>query len=93
MGTMSEQWLVHSVLAGGVLLLAGVGLMLWTRQPARRQRIGELAVVSSLLVAVLCLWSGWLPVAIPLWAPPGGGAGAALAVADIPESSELFEIV
>jgi beta-lactamase regulating signal transducer with metallopeptidase domain len=41
--------------------------MACTRQPARRQRLGELALLSSLAVAGLCLLPAWLPYSIPLW--------------------------
>ena len=74
-----ENWLAHSTLAGGFLLLAGVALMVCTRQPARRQRLGELALLSSLVVAGLCLLPAWLPYSIPLW------PAAAAAATDAPE--------
>jgi hypothetical protein len=65
-----EEWLVRSSLAGGVLLLVGVLLMWLTPQPARRQRIGELALGSSLLVAILCALPAWSPWSIPLLHEP-----------------------
>ncbi len=60
------KWLAHSALGGGLLLLLGVLLMGWTRRPAHRQRLGELALLSSLLVAGLCLFPAYVPWAIPL---------------------------
>jgi hypothetical protein len=54
-----EAWFLRTALSGGLVLLAGFVWMALTRQPARRQRIGELALLSSLLVA--------LPAAFPAW--------------------------
>ena len=45
-----EEWLLRSTLAGGLLLLAGAAIMGCIAQPARRQRVGELALLSSLAV-------------------------------------------
>ncbi len=60
------KWLAHSALGGGLLLLLGVLLMRLTPRPARRQRLGELALLSSLLVAGLCLFPAYVPWALPL---------------------------
>jgi beta-lactamase regulating signal transducer with metallopeptidase domain len=65
----SEQWLVRTAIAGGAVLLAGVVWMLATRQPARRQWFGQVALLCSLLVAGLCALPAWLPVALPLCTP------------------------
>jgi hypothetical protein len=44
-------WLVHTAVGGGLLLLAACAWMRWTRSPARRQRLGEWAVLAALLLA------------------------------------------
>jgi beta-lactamase regulating signal transducer with metallopeptidase domain/type II secretory pathway component PulC len=72
----SQEWLLRSSLAGGALLLLGVLLMLATRQPARRQRVGEAALVCSLLVALLCAFPAWTPWNIPVWEPVAQPADA-----------------
>jgi hypothetical protein len=61
--TTPEGWLVRSVVGGGLLLLLTWVLMKRTRQPARRQRLGEWGVVVAILLAVLNLGPAWLPVA------------------------------
>jgi beta-lactamase regulating signal transducer with metallopeptidase domain/C-terminal processing protease CtpA/Prc len=66
-----EEWLVRCSISGGVLLLAGAVLMLLTRQPARRQRLGELSLLCGLLAAGLCALPAWTPWAVPLWSAPG----------------------
>src|SRR5437660_3648746 len=64
--TTPGGWLVRSVVGGGLLLLLTWVLIKRTRQPARRQRLGEWGVVAALLLAVLNLGPAWLPVA---WLP------------------------
>ena len=54
-----DAWLARTSLAGGAILLMGIVGMVLIRQPARRQRIGELALVSGLLVAVLSALPSW----------------------------------
>jgi len=54
-----DGWLLKTTLAGGVVLLIGTLWMAFTRQPVKRQRIGELALLAALLVA--------LPAAMPSW--------------------------
>src|SRR5262249_39843221 len=64
-GPSIGQWLVHSALGGGLLLLLAVAAMRLTRQPARRQRIGELGVTAALVVAILSLAPAWFVVPVP----------------------------
>src|SRR5712692_3137983 len=64
--TTPSGWLVRSVVGGGLLLLLTWVLIKRTRQPARRQRLGEWGVVAALLLAVLSLGPAWLPVS---WLP------------------------
>ena len=65
-----DQWLLKSTLAGGVVLLIGTLWMAFTRQPVQRQRIGELALLAAILVAI--------PAALPSWwALPGASANSA----------------
>ncbi|MFO0814756.1 MAG: M56 family metallopeptidase [Gemmatales bacterium] len=54
-----DGWLLRTTLAGGIILLVGSLWMLLTRQPAQRQRLGELSLLAALLVA--------LPAALPTW--------------------------
>lgn len=54
-----DSWLLRTTLGGGVVLLIGSLWMLLTRQPAQRQRIGELALLAALIVS--------LPAAFPAW--------------------------
>ncbi|GIW80011.1 MAG: hypothetical protein KatS3mg105_1818 [Gemmatales bacterium] len=55
----STMWLVHSAAGGGLLLLISWFWLSATRQPARKQRLGEIGVASALLLAVLCLAPSW----------------------------------
>src|SRR6266849_2992855 len=64
--TTPGGWLVRSVVGGGLLLLLTWVLMKRTRQPARRQRLGEWGVAAAVLLAILNLGPGWLPIS---WLP------------------------
>src|SRR5438874_13380123 len=64
----AADWWLGTAIGGGLVLLAGCGLMRLTRQPAARQRLGELAVLAALVVAVLRLMPAW--VALPRPAAP-----------------------
>jgi beta-lactamase regulating signal transducer with metallopeptidase domain len=57
-----EGWLFRSVVGGGVLLLLTWLLMSKTRQPARRQRLGEWGLGVAMLFAILNLGPVWIPV-------------------------------
>src|SRR5436190_14824807 len=62
---MPSDWLIHSALGGGLLLLMG---WLWTRclrQPARQQRLGECTLLAALVLAVLALGPAWLELRVP----------------------------
>jgi beta-lactamase regulating signal transducer with metallopeptidase domain len=61
----AADWWVGTAIGGGLVLLAGSLLMLSARQPATRQRLGEIAVLAALLVAGLRLLPSWLPVHWP----------------------------
>src|SRR6266849_6146607 len=60
--TTPEGWLFRSVIGGGVLLLLTWLLMSKTRQPARRQRLGEWGLGVAMLFAILNLGPVWIPV-------------------------------
>src|SRR5579872_6868906 len=62
--TIPGNWWLHSAIGGGLLLLLTAVLMAVTRQPARRQRLGEWGVTAALVVAVLCLAPAWLLVPV-----------------------------
>ncbi len=59
------QWLLHSALGGGVLLLLTWLVMRLVRQPARRQRLGEFGMAAALVIAALSLAPAWLWVPVP----------------------------
>jgi beta-lactamase regulating signal transducer with metallopeptidase domain len=60
--TTPGGWLFRSVIGGGILLLMTWALMRRTRQPARRQRLGEWGIGIALLLAILNLGPAWIPV-------------------------------
>jgi beta-lactamase regulating signal transducer with metallopeptidase domain len=61
--TPAGRWLLHTAIGGDLLLLVTCLLMRWTRQPARRQRLGDWGVSAALLVGVLSLLGpSWLVV-------------------------------
>jgi beta-lactamase regulating signal transducer with metallopeptidase domain len=58
--TTPTRWLLHTAVGGGLLMLAAGALSRRTRQPAQRQRLGEMGLAAALMVAVLCLRPAWL---------------------------------
>lgn len=67
-----QDWLVSvaawwggTALGGGLVLLLGCWMMRRTRDPATRQRVGEVAIGAALLVAVLRIGPAWLPMPLP----------------------------
>jgi beta-lactamase regulating signal transducer with metallopeptidase domain/C-terminal processing protease CtpA/Prc len=62
--TSAGGWMLRTIVGGGLLLLAAYLMMRWTRQPARRQRLGDWGMAGALLVA-LCSGIGpsWLVIA------------------------------
>src|SRR5438128_1890254 len=78
-------WLLRLAVGGGLLLLLTWVLMRLTRQPARRQRLGEWGLAGALLVAGLSLAPAWIRLSIGLSSPPPAPeAKSASAVAAIP---------
>ena len=68
--TSVSGWLLHSAVGGSLVLLLTFLLMHWTRQPARRQRLGEFGLMAAMLVGLLSLVGpSWLVVA---WHPRSG---------------------
>jgi beta-lactamase regulating signal transducer with metallopeptidase domain len=70
-------WLLHSAVGGGLLLLLAWPLTRLCRQPARRQRLGESALLAALLLCVLNLGPSW--ITLPLFCsesscPPASAA-------------------
>src|SRR5262245_24355827 len=87
--TSIAAWLVRAGLGGSLLIIGTLFAMRWVRQPARRQRLGELGMAAALVLAALC----WTPTWLPLWTP---SAPPAMPVADLfapPEEPEWFEFV
>jgi hypothetical protein len=68
--TSIARWLLHAGLGGSLLIVLTLLAMRCVRQPARRQRLGELGLAAALVLACLC----WRPAWLPLWdsapAPP-----------------------
>ena len=58
-------WLVHITLGGSVLMLLARAGMNRLRQPAQRQRLGELAVLAALTLALAGLLPAWLLIPWP----------------------------
>jgi beta-lactamase regulating signal transducer with metallopeptidase domain len=57
------RWLLHASLGGGLLLGVTWVLMRWTRQPARRQLLGDCGMSGALLIAILSLIGpSWLVI-------------------------------
>src|SRR4051794_1770691 len=73
----AAEWWAGTAAGGGLVLLAGYALMRSARHPAARQRLGELAVMAALLVAVLRLLPSWVP--LPWSAAPASAAVDAVA--------------
>src|SRR5260370_27483386 len=70
-------WLLHSAVGGGLLLLLTCLLIRHTRQPARRQRLGELGLAAALVLALLSLRPPWLLLPYPVAAAASGMHGEA----------------
>jgi beta-lactamase regulating signal transducer with metallopeptidase domain len=58
-------WLLRSALGGGLVLLLARAALRFIRQPARRQRLGEMGMAAALLVAILSLAPAWLLFSVP----------------------------
>src|SRR5262245_16439812 len=64
-GQRVQVWLLHSLAAGGLVLLLGALFLLIVRQPARRRQIGSWAIRAALLLPLLALAPSWLKVPLP----------------------------
>ena len=63
--TSIAEWLLRTAGGGSLLIVGTLLAMRCVRQPARRQRLGELGMAAALVLAALC----WAPAWLPLWAP------------------------
>jgi beta-lactamase regulating signal transducer with metallopeptidase domain len=63
-----DNWLLHSAAGGSLLLLVAWKLTWWCRQPARRQRLGEMGLCAALAAGALGFLPAWLIV--PVWRVP-----------------------
>jgi beta-lactamase regulating signal transducer with metallopeptidase domain len=63
-------WLIQMALGGGLVLLLARLVMAHVGAPAARGRLGEVGVLSALLLGALALGPRWLPIALPGWAAP-----------------------
>ncbi len=59
-------WLAQTLVGGGLLLLLACGLVAWTTQPARRQQLGEWAMLAALLLPLLSLAPAWRVVTVTM---------------------------
>ncbi len=73
--TTAGTWLLHCAAGGGLLLLLTCLLLRRTRQPARRQRLGELGVAAALVLALVSLHPAWIIVDCPAAAAPAPASG------------------
>ena len=75
--TLAGTWMLHTAIGGGILLLVTCVLMRWTRQPVRRQRLGDWGMTAALAVA-LCsgLAPSWLVIAWTRSEPATASGGA-----------------
>src|SRR4051812_25630020 len=101
--TDAAGWLLHCAAGGGLLLLLTCLLIRRTRQPARRQRLGELGLAAALALALLSARPPWLLVSCPGSepmatreevppappAPPPHAEGPQLAWPDEPEEAAV----
>jgi beta-lactamase regulating signal transducer with metallopeptidase domain len=84
------RWLLHTAVGGGLLLGVTCVLMRWTKQPAKRQLLGDGGMTGALLVAILSLVGpSWLVIG---WTLPTVAAGSATKeedeVVEVPEKIE-----
>src|SRR5437899_12062445 len=91
--TTAGTWLLHCAAGGGLLLLLTCLLLRRTRQPARRQRLGEWGVAAALLLALVSLRPPWLVVEVGAAGPPSVPAPEPVAVpaAPPPEEGVVFQ--
>jgi beta-lactamase regulating signal transducer with metallopeptidase domain len=59
------EWLLRTLLGGGLVLLAARLVMSRLVAPARRQRLGEWAMLAAVLLAFLSLAPAWLLLPLP----------------------------
>jgi beta-lactamase regulating signal transducer with metallopeptidase domain len=78
------SWLLHTVLGGGLLLLACWAWMRRVSSPARQQRLGEYGMLAALVLAVLSLGPPWLVVEVPSTAEPPPVVSAPPVAAAVP---------
>jgi beta-lactamase regulating signal transducer with metallopeptidase domain len=65
------EWLVRVAVGGGSLLLLARVAMALTREPVRRQRLGEWGMVAALLLAILSAGPAWVVLPLPSLQGPG----------------------
>src|SRR5262245_13829076 len=87
--TSIASWLLRAGGGGSLLIIATLFAMRWVRQPARRQRLGELGMAAALILAALC----WAPAWLPLWTPSPQPATPMAVMFAPAEEPEWFEFV
>ena len=74
-----DLWLLDSTLIVSIVLASGFAAMLMLRNPARQQRVGELAVIGALAAMMLTALPG-LPHVFLRWLPAADTAKSSLTV-------------
>src|SRR6516164_2706121 len=64
--TSAALWLAQISVVASCLILLTLLLTRLTRQPARRQRLGEVGLAAALLATALSLAPAWLVIGLPL---------------------------
>ncbi len=65
-GSYVGFWLVQSSLGGTIIFILTWLLMRWIRQPASKQRVGEMGLIAALSVPVLSLLPSWIVIPVDL---------------------------
>lgn len=66
----APEWLLHTAIGGGLLLLLVALAFRLVRSPARQQRLGEWGVAAALLLSLLSLGPAWITVPVRRPTPP-----------------------
>src|SRR5437016_1663297 len=78
--TWGGPWLAHLAVGGSLVLLATLFWMRLVRQPARRQRLGELGLAAALLSTIAALGPAW--ISLPLGSSGQGPPSAEFQISD-----------
>src|SRR5262245_38559679 len=91
------HWLIRAAVGGGTILLVAWWLMRRIESPARRQRLGEGALIAAFLVAALSLMPGWItvPLPVPVSTPtePAPAARVETLAPASPDTTEFADLI